>query len=57
MTNEEKGCVRSTKNLRVCVSGGHCDGKDPAYVEECYKMGAKIAKMASASTTAFPIPE
>ena len=45
MTNEEKGCVRSTKNLRVCVSGGHCDGKDPAYVEECYKMGAKIAKM------------
>ena len=33
------------KNLRVCVSGGHCDGNDPAYVEECYKMGAKIAKM------------
>lgn len=56
MTNEEKGCVRSTKNLRVCVSGGHCDGKDPAYVEEL-QMGAKIAKWASASTTAFPIPE
>ncbi len=41
---ENPHCVPS-KNLRVCVSGGHCDGKDPAYVEECYKMGAKIAKM------------
>lgn len=34
-----------TRNLRVCVSGGHCDGNDPAYVEECYEMGTKIAKM------------
>lgn len=42
MTEEES---KKTKNLRVCVSGGHCDGKDPAYVEECYKLGAKIAKM------------
>lgn len=40
---EEK--CENPKNLRVCVSGGHCDGSDPAYVEECYKMGAKIAKM------------
>lgn len=33
------------KNLRVCVSGGHQSGHDPAYVEQCYKMGEKIAKM------------
>ena len=33
------------KNLRVCVSGGHRDGNDRSYVEECYKMGEKIAKM------------
>lgn len=33
------------KNLRVCVSGGHRDGYDKAYVEECYKLGEKIAKM------------
>ena len=33
------------KNLRVCVSGGHRNGNDSAYVEECYKMGEKIAKM------------
>ena len=33
------------KNLRVCVSGGHQNGNAPIYVEECYKMGEKIAKM------------
>ncbi|MBP5615127.1 MAG: LOG family protein [Alphaproteobacteria bacterium] len=33
------------KNLRVCVSGGHQSGNDPAYVDQCYKMGEKIAKM------------
>lgn len=33
------------KNLRVCVSGGHRNGNDPAYVEECYKLGKNIAKM------------
>jgi len=33
------------KNLRVCVSGGHREGYDKAYVEECYKLGEKIAKM------------
>lgn len=33
------------RNLRVCVSGGHRNGNDPAYVDECYKMGEKIAKM------------
>lgn len=38
-------CDNQNKNLRVCVSGGHYDGNDPEYVEECYKMGAKIAKM------------
>ena len=42
MEEEKK---QKAKNLRVCVSGGHCDGKDPAYVEECYKLGVKIAKM------------
>ncbi len=38
-------CVEKSKNLRVCVSGGHREGNDQAYVEECYKLGAKIAKM------------
>ncbi|MBR2300224.1 MAG: LOG family protein [Alphaproteobacteria bacterium] len=33
------------KNLRVCVSGGHQDGNDKSYVDGCYKMGEKIAKM------------
>jgi len=33
------------KNLRVCVSGGHQKGNDPAYMKESYKMGEKIAKM------------
>lgn len=33
------------KNLRVCVSGGHANGNDPSYVEECYKMGVEIAEM------------
>ncbi|MBR1915236.1 MAG: LOG family protein [Alphaproteobacteria bacterium] len=33
------------KNLRVCVSGGHQNGADPAYVKESYKLGEKIAKM------------
>lgn len=33
------------KNLRVCVSGGHQDGFDPIYVEECYKLGKIISKM------------
>ncbi len=33
------------RNLRVCVSGGHQDGFDPIYVEECYKLGKIIAKM------------
>ena len=41
----ENGCNIAPKNMRVCVSGGHHDGSDPAYVEECYKLGAKIAKM------------
>ena len=41
----EDSCTTPPKNLRVCVSGGPRDGNDPAYVEECYKMGAKIAKM------------
>jgi len=35
----------SNRNLRVCVSGGHREGYDKAYVEECYKLGEKIAKM------------
>lgn len=38
-------CDSNTRNLRVCVSGGHREGKDVSYVEECYKLGAKIAKM------------
>ncbi len=33
------------KNLRVCVSGGHRQGNNPAYVDECYKMGELIVKM------------
>ena len=41
----ESNCNFPPKNLRVCVSGGHRDGNDPLYVEECYKLGAKIAKM------------
>ncbi len=40
-----KDCLPAPKNLRVCVSGGHCDGNDQAYVEECYKLGEKIVKM------------
>ncbi len=40
----DQGCVLK-QNLRVCVSGGHQNGSDPAYVAECYKMGEKIAKM------------
>lgn len=35
----------TNRNLRVCVSGGHREGYDKAYVEECYKLGEKIAKM------------
>ncbi len=42
---DNRNCDAAPKNLRVCVSGGHRDGKDPVYVEECYKLGAKIAKM------------
>ena len=42
MSNSNKTC---SKNLRVCVSGGRRDGNDNSYVEECYKLGAKIAKM------------
>lgn len=41
----EQSCDVMPKNLRVCVSGGHSEGNNPAYVEECYKMGEKIAKM------------
>lgn len=41
---EEEKCVVK-KNLRVCVSGGHQDGFDPVYVEECYKLGKIISKM------------
>ena len=38
-------CAELPKNLRVCVSGGHRSGNEASYVEECYKLGAKIAKM------------
>jgi len=37
--------ISRPKNLRVCVSGGHRDGKSTFYVDECYKLGAKIAQM------------
>ena len=42
---EGKDSTIVPKNMRVCVSGGHRDGNDMAYVEECYKLGEKIAKM------------
>ena len=37
--------ISRPKNLRVCVSGGHRDGKSTIFVDECYKLGAKIAQM------------
>ncbi|MBE6452708.1 MAG: hypothetical protein E7012_04385 [Alphaproteobacteria bacterium] len=40
-----QSCPFNPQNLRVCVSGGHREGNDKSYVEECYKLGAKIAKM------------
>lgn len=45
MENTTLSTDEQPRNLRVCVSGGHCDGNNSAYIEECYKMGIKIAKM------------
>ncbi|MBE6444884.1 MAG: hypothetical protein E7019_02340 [Alphaproteobacteria bacterium] len=42
---ENTQCTQNSQNLRVCVSGGHRSGNETAYVDECYKLGAKIAKM------------
>jgi hypothetical protein len=38
-------CDTPKTNLRVCVSGGHAGGNNPAYEQETYEMGRLIAKL------------